>query len=286
MTDSPAGDRSASSEGGHAFEGWGGRRVAVERSPVDPAMMHAVGRELGRLLRPGELVLLFGELGAGKTTLVRGIAAGVGLDPAEVSSPTFVLCQEYRSGDAPTIAHVDAWRMHDAGDLESIGWDELRRDRSIIICLEWPERVIGAIGDPMRVADVVTVEIEHAENGRIVRVHLDEARAARFQGGGGGGAGGGAGGGGGGGGTSDSNRDGHSNGESESGAANPADGRDDAAARFCRTCGARIESPHGAEGRDRGPFCSSRCQMADLHRWFSGDYRIERELNDDDSLQE
>ena len=66
----------------------------------------AVGRDLARTLTPGSVVLLFGDLGAGKTALVRGLAEELGVPPEEVSSPTFTLMQEYRGGRVPLV-HVD-----------------------------------------------------------------------------------------------------------------------------------------------------------------------------------
>jgi len=71
----------------------------------------AAGRELGRSLAPGTTVLLYGELGAGKTAFVRGLVEGLGLDPEQVSSPTFTIVQEYR-GREITLQHVDLYRLN------------------------------------------------------------------------------------------------------------------------------------------------------------------------------
>src|SRR5262245_47994123 len=80
-----------------------------------------LGGALGSLLRGGDVVLLDGPLGAGKTTLVRAVAAGMGLDTGAVASPTFVVVHEY--GDR--LVHVDAYRLGSAEDLDSLGWDRL-----------------------------------------------------------------------------------------------------------------------------------------------------------------
>jgi len=111
---------------------------------TDPAQTEGVGRELARGLVGGEVIALSGELGAGKTTLVRGIAAALGIDPARVSSPTFVLLHEYEGGRL-TLAHADAYRLASAGEFEALGLDDLLADGRVVLVVEWPERVIDAL---------------------------------------------------------------------------------------------------------------------------------------------
>jgi tRNA threonylcarbamoyladenosine biosynthesis protein TsaE len=97
-----------------------------------------LGAELGRTLEPGTLVLLIGDLGAGKTTLAKGIAAGLGAaDRDQVSSPSFTLIHEY--GDPPKAYHVDLYRLDDARQAETLGLDELL-DRNAVMIVEWGER--------------------------------------------------------------------------------------------------------------------------------------------------
>ena len=102
----------------------------------------AVGRELASSLLPGDVVLLSGDLGAGKTAFVRGLAEGLGVSRDEVSSPTFTLIQEYRGGRLP-LFHVDLYRIEDPGDLEELGLDDARADSALLI--EWPERMGAAL---------------------------------------------------------------------------------------------------------------------------------------------
>jgi tRNA threonylcarbamoyladenosine biosynthesis protein TsaE len=99
----------------------------------------AFGRSLTELLAPPKLVLLRGELGAGKTTLVKGIAAA--LEAAaedDVTSPTFTLVHEYR-GPRVVVYHIDLYRLDTARELETLGLDDLRSDNSILL-IEWGEK--------------------------------------------------------------------------------------------------------------------------------------------------
>lgn len=113
--------------------------------------------EIAAALAPGSVVLLSGDLGAGKTVFVRGLAAGLGIDPDDVTSPTFTLVHEYR-GRLPLL-HVDLYRLENA-DLDEIGLDGDLAGRGVV-AVEWPERLArkipGAIyvriddrGDTMR----------------------------------------------------------------------------------------------------------------------------------------
>ena len=83
----------------------------------------AVGSDLARSLTAGSVLLLSGDLGAGKTAFVRGLAAGLGIDPDIVSSPTFTLIQEYRGGRLP-LHHVDLYRLQSI-EVDDLGLDEL-----------------------------------------------------------------------------------------------------------------------------------------------------------------
>ena len=99
-----------------------------------------LGEKLAAKLPPGAVVLLIGNLGAGKTTLAKGIVKGLGAaEPDEVSSPTFTLVHEY--GDPPKVYHVDLYRLDEARELASLGIDEILDGRAVVL-IEWGERFV------------------------------------------------------------------------------------------------------------------------------------------------
>jgi tRNA threonylcarbamoyladenosine biosynthesis protein TsaE len=98
----------------------------------------AVAEDLATRLRGGEVVLLSGELGTGKTVFVRGLARGLGVDPAEVSSPTFVLLTSYPG--RLTLHHADLYRLADDGDEMELGLEELPGPAGVL-AVEWAERL-------------------------------------------------------------------------------------------------------------------------------------------------
>jgi tRNA threonylcarbamoyladenosine biosynthesis protein TsaE len=102
------------------------------------AETRARAAELAADLAPGAVLLLSGDLGAGKTAFVRGLAAGLGIDPDEVTSPTFTLVHEYRGGRLPVI-HVDLYRLEKA-ELDEIGLDTDLASQGVT-AVEWPERL-------------------------------------------------------------------------------------------------------------------------------------------------
>lgn len=104
----------------------------------------ALGRALAPALEAGDLLALEGELGAGKTTLVRGVAAGLGIDPSLVRSPTFVLHHVYAGGRMP-LHHVDCYRLGPGCDLEELDLDALLADG--VVAVEWAGHAEG-LGDP------------------------------------------------------------------------------------------------------------------------------------------
>jgi tRNA threonylcarbamoyladenosine biosynthesis protein TsaE len=122
-----------------------------------------VGETLARTLRAGDVVLLYGDLGAGKTAFVRGMARGIGADSGEVSSPTFTIVQEY-AGSRATLYHVDLYRLEPA-EIDDIGLDDLVSADGIV-AIEWAERWPG------RPDDAIEVRLEHLDDERR-RIRID-----------------------------------------------------------------------------------------------------------------
>jgi tRNA threonylcarbamoyladenosine biosynthesis protein TsaE len=111
-------------------------REFTTRSPEETV---ALGRKLAAEFAPPKLVVLTGDLGAGKTTLIKGIAEGFGAAKQEdVTSPTFTLIHEYRGKDA-NVFHIDLYRVDTPRELQTLGLDDLIDDRSVIL-MEWGEK--------------------------------------------------------------------------------------------------------------------------------------------------
>ena len=106
-------------------------------------------------------MLLFGDLGAGKTAFVRGLAEGLGVHRDEVSSPTFTLIQEYRGGRLP-LFHVDLYRLTDPREIDDLGLDEIAAEG--VMAIEWAEKLAsGARLTPSSGEDAITVRIQHGD---------------------------------------------------------------------------------------------------------------------------
>lgn len=135
-------------------------REFTTKSPEETV---ALGRELASLLSPPKLVILRGDLGAGKTTLVKGIAEGFDAASQEnVTSPTFTLIHEYR-GPSATLYHIDLYRVDTARELETLGLDDLISERSVLL-IEWGEKF-----EQFRREQDVTIELKRiSENERSV----------------------------------------------------------------------------------------------------------------------
>jgi tRNA threonylcarbamoyladenosine biosynthesis protein TsaE len=191
-------------------------------------------------------LLLSGDLGAGKTTFVRGLARGLGAMNEAVASPTFTIRMDH-TGATRSLVHIDAWRIG-VHDLEEIGFDEALASNAVI-AIEWPERIAAAIParhvrialnhaesndetfDAGRVAVVTFGALSPREVQRILESLALLVRAPRING------------------------------------------------YACPTCGKRAESggvlpPTSNELSPYAPFCSQRCQLADLGDWLSMRHRI------------
>lgn len=117
---------------------------------------HRLGSEIGQALTAGTVVALSGELGAGKTTLTQGIAAGMGIQ-ARVTSPTFTLVNEYEIGVPETVGavrliHMDSYRLGDSTEAalpeaETLGIEEMLDDEDAVIVIEWAERLNSLLPD-------------------------------------------------------------------------------------------------------------------------------------------
>jgi tRNA threonylcarbamoyladenosine biosynthesis protein TsaE len=227
----------------------------------------ALGESLALLLRPGDVLGLDGDLGAGKTRLVRGLAAGLGVDPAGVSSPTNVLIHEYRPTREPLnrhvgvgtpVFHVDAYRLSGPQDLDALGWDRVV-DALGVTLIEWFERIrdaepaaarvrIEATGPHTRRVDLL---VPHAWTLREQWPALARRAHAHT----------------------------HSAGPESPGPESP--GPESATlppgwAR-CPVTGRPVPP-----GTPTFPFADQRARMADLGKWLSGAYRVGRDLTDED----
>jgi tRNA threonylcarbamoyladenosine biosynthesis protein TsaE len=107
-----------------------------------------IARELAADVKAGDVILLSGNLGAGKTAFVRGLAAGLGLDPEEVSSPTFTLVHEYRGGRL-TLYHADLYRL-DRVATDDLGLEEMGVADGVL-AIEWPDRLSHALPGSRRI---------------------------------------------------------------------------------------------------------------------------------------
>ena len=109
-----------------------------------PEQTRRIGMRLGGLLQPGDLICLQGELGAGKTTLVQGMAQGWGSLDA-VSSPTFILVNEYRRPNGEQFYHMDAYRLESGLEAAELDLDLMLGEGSLVV--EWPERISSVLPD-------------------------------------------------------------------------------------------------------------------------------------------
>lgn len=135
----------------------------------------AIGKAVAALAQPGDAIALIGELGAGKTQFVRGLAEGLHIAPEVVSSPTFVIMHEYEAehqppglvgvcGRAPSLlVHIDAYRLAGPDELNDLALEDVRVEA--LLAVEWADRVMPALGE-----HVLEVEISHAAEGRVLNL--------------------------------------------------------------------------------------------------------------------
>ncbi len=232
-------------------------RATIDLPAEEATHLFAVA--LARVLRSGDVVLLQGELGSGKTTLTRGVASALGISAGSVSSPTFVLMHQHEVPEASrgseakgtpggepsdlerirTLVHIDAYRLRDASDLDSLGWDRVfdsgeRRARpGHCILIEWGERLASRID----AASTARLTLEHDPPGRALKLEVPDGWGGR-------------------------------------------PGVDALLHRpptRCRVTGAWV-GPDAATY----PFASEKARLADLNKWFTGSYEISRPIKDAD----
>jgi tRNA threonylcarbamoyladenosine biosynthesis protein TsaE len=200
----------------------------------------AIGRAVAGRCRAGDAIALIGPLGAGKTQFVRGLVEGLGGQRQAVSSPTFVLMQEYQAD--PPVLHLDAYRLQNIDEVQTLGWSPELAAESISV-IEWADRL-----DDQLPTERLEIAMAHvSDHQRELRLSgtgnwqqrlADMARAVGKA-------------------------------WSEPAGVEP----------LCPICGAAAD-PNAAAY----PFCTDRCKMVDLGRWFGGGYRIARDIdwiNDD-----
>lgn len=137
----------------------------MQRYSKSPAETETIGQDLAARLSPGTVVAFTGDLGAGKTAFVRGMARGLGI-PQRVTSPTFTIVNEYEGGRLP-LFHFDMYRLHSADDLFDIGWEDFLR-RGGICAVEWSETIREALDE-----ETIYVDIRRGqgEQERILTLH-------------------------------------------------------------------------------------------------------------------
>ena len=138
-----------------------GRRISCRSSSVEET--RAIAAALAAALRPGDVVALSGDLGAGKTAFVQGAAAALGVQE-RVTSPTFILMREYQG--AFPVLHLDVYRMSNLQELTDLGFEELL-DPSSIVFIEWGDAVT-----PLLPVEFLEIELRgDADDGREVDIH-------------------------------------------------------------------------------------------------------------------
>jgi tRNA threonylcarbamoyladenosine biosynthesis protein TsaE len=134
----------------------------------------ALAEGIGRRVRPGTVIALSGDLGAGKTRLVQGLARGLGVDPREVSSPTFVLCHVYDGNHR--LLHVDAYRLKSAAEFEELGVLEQLAMGAVLV-VEWGEKIAAALPESR-----IEIDLEEiSPTSRRIQISAPPDRASLFE---------------------------------------------------------------------------------------------------------
>jgi tRNA threonylcarbamoyladenosine biosynthesis protein TsaE len=133
---------------------------------------HRLGLELGACLRGGECLELVGDVGAGKTTLAKGIALAMGVDE-DVQSPSFTISREYEARNGLRLAHYDLYRLPDPG-VVAYELDESVKDKTVVTLIEWANSVAGMLPD-----DRIVISLEYVaeDQGRVATVAVPHGHA-------------------------------------------------------------------------------------------------------------
>ncbi len=118
----------------------------IQRASNSLTQTDTIAWDFSAIVRPGDIIRLDGEMGAGKTTFTRALAKALRHDLAQVSSPTYVIMNLYETKGSPTIAHLDCYRLGDDSELDALGWDRVT-DGSAIVLIEWAEKIEDALPD-------------------------------------------------------------------------------------------------------------------------------------------
>lgn len=133
------------------------RRTGFDLISHSPDQTRQLGAALGRRLRPGDLVLFSGPLGSGKTTIIQGLAKGMGVE-SDVVSPTFILVMEHhgtRDDEAVKLSHIDLYRLSgDPDEVEDFGFDEYLDDEGAVTVIEWPQRAAALLPNEYLLAEI------------------------------------------------------------------------------------------------------------------------------------
>lgn len=141
----------------------------ISSSPEDTIEL---GRKIGSQLKGGEVIAVCGQLGSGKTHLIKGIAAGAGAkDRRNVNSPTFVIVNEYTG--RLDIYHIDAYRLKSVSEFEMLGFDDFCYPQSVVL-IEWADKIESAL----QAIDYIRIELEHAGETKR-KIHVESKKCLK-----------------------------------------------------------------------------------------------------------
>ncbi|MFA4831574.1 MAG: tRNA (adenosine(37)-N6)-threonylcarbamoyltransferase complex ATPase subunit type 1 TsaE [Patescibacteria group bacterium] len=130
-----------------------------------------IGKKIAAKFKGGDIVMLFGDLGAGKTTLVKGIAEYFGINPNDVVSPTFTLMQVYEirhtKYDIRKLVHIDTYRLKNEEQLIEIGAEDYLGDENTVCLVEWPEKLVSLL-ESKKILNIKIERVEESE--RVIKI--------------------------------------------------------------------------------------------------------------------